>query len=237
MICHVLGYCGGAYLADKACPGYLVEWEEGSILLDMGSGVLGKLDEINRINEIKNIYISHFHYDHYGDLGVMIHHRLINRVLGKTKEMLNIYCPPEEPFFSLYNEENVAMTIPVLGEELTIEGARLNFWETNHSKLCYACRIEYGGKRLVYTADTGYSEELVSFAKNAELLITECSIPSRFPKQDGHMRPDQVSELVRKSKAQQVLVTHLPFYERIVKDEFFADVPLFMAKNHLALQI
>ena len=236
---QVLGYYGGTYLSDGACSGYLVSWDQNQILLDMGSGVLGQLQKVMDPNQLDAVYISHFHYDHYSDLGVFIHHRKIERALGKTDRDLHIFAPYHNYYFEKFGKEDF-ITLHRLepGIELHDGEAKIQCLRTAHPLECYACKIIVSGKTLVYTADSGYTDTLVDFAKDADLLIAECSLPMSQDYQEGHMRVDEVKRLAKESQVKKLLVSHLPVYETISKEEFDdLDMPVIFPKPGRRIQI
>ena len=64
----VLGKYGPYAPAHGATSGYLLENGGKNLLLDMGSGVLARLQEFIVPEQLDGIIISHVHYDHINDL-------------------------------------------------------------------------------------------------------------------------------------------------------------------------
>ena len=60
---HVLGCHGPWPCANGATSGYLMEHEGKYILVDCGSGVLGKLMAICDPAKLEGILLSHLHFD------------------------------------------------------------------------------------------------------------------------------------------------------------------------------
>jgi len=72
-------------------------------------------------------------------------------------------------------------------------------------------RIESGGKSLVYTADTGWYDELVDLAKDADLLLCETSLYNRyFGWVDGHLTAGEAGKLASRAGVKKMVLTHLP---------------------------
>ena len=65
---RVLGKSPAWQDAGGACSGYLVEDEGARVLLDCGSGVLGKLRAVVDYADIDAVVVSHLHADHILDL-------------------------------------------------------------------------------------------------------------------------------------------------------------------------
>jgi len=66
------------------------------------------------------------------------------------------------------------------------------------------------GSVLVYTSDTGYSEELAEFAAGATMLLMECSFYKNKPVKT-HLELTDAMELARKSAPQMLVLSHLYF--------------------------
>ena len=61
--------CSGSYPgSDAACSAYLVEHDGFRLLLDLGNGSLGTLQNHLDPREIDALYLSHLHGDHWLDL-------------------------------------------------------------------------------------------------------------------------------------------------------------------------
>jgi ribonuclease BN (tRNA processing enzyme) len=72
-------------------------------------------------------------------------------------------------------------------------------------------RIESGGKAVIYTADTGWYDELVEFASGADLLLCESSLYNRyFGWVDGHLTAGEAGKLAFQAGVKKMLLTHLP---------------------------
>lgn len=95
---------------------------------------------------------------------------------------------------------------------LRIAGADISFMPVEHTIPCHAVRIHYEGKILAYITDTVYFEGLADFAKDADLLICGAAIcpGSTHTTGRGHMDARQAGTLARKSRAKNLVLTHLP---------------------------
>ncbi|WEG12019.1 MBL fold metallo-hydrolase [Pullulanibacillus sp. KACC 23026] len=211
----VVGFWGGFPGKDEATSGYLLEADGFSLLLDCGSGVLSKLQHFTEIENLDALWLSHYHHDHIADLGPLYFARLIKGQLQDKKGPFPIYGHTlDQEGFQLLTNEEVTKGVAYEGTDtLTIGPFQLTFVKTIHPAPCYAARITYNEKVIVYTADTAIFPELYSFAEGADLLIAECSL---YEGQDGaafgHMTSAEVAELAEKAKVKDVLLTHLPHY-------------------------
>ena len=213
MRCTVIGCWGGCSPVNEACSGYLLEQDSFYLLLDCGSGVLSVLQNVIELKDLNHILLSHFHFDHYSDAGSALYARLIETRLGLTDQPLCFYGPDDPALSGLtwlpYSEAEVITE----QSELQIGPFRCTFIKTRHPVTCLAMKIESGGAVLVYTADTAYFEGLADFCRNADLLISECSL---YAPQDGgpagHLNGEQAGQLAQEAGVRQLMISHLPLY-------------------------
>lgn len=68
------------------------------------------------------------------------------------------------------------------------------------------------GRKIVYTGDTTFSEEVVNLAANADLLIHECTFDDELldrALEDGHSTPSQAARAAREGDVQRLVLTHI----------------------------
>lgn len=212
---NVIGPWGGYPKVNEASTGYLLEHNGFHLLIDCGSGVLSKLQTIIQPEMLDAVIISHYHADHIADIGVLQHARLIKGFLGGGLECLPIYGHPFNSHeLSKCTYKDITKGIAYQPDEVLEVGPfAIRFLRTNHPVDCFGMRIEVEGRSLIYTADTSFKEEFVSFSKEADVLLSECNF---YGHQDGtnagHMTSYDVGELANKANVKQVIMTHLPHY-------------------------
>lgn len=214
MECRVIGMWGGFPKKNGPCSGYLIQHEGFSLLIDCGSGVLSELQNYIDLNEINHVILTHYHYDHFSDIGAYLFSRLVNTQLGRADEELSVFGPADEGMqqqvedvtysrFTSFNEKS----------QLEIGPFTCTFMRNIHPVETYSIKIVCDGKSIVFTSDTSFTEELVSFAANSDLLITECSLYEGMDGLvSGHMTSKDAGILAYQSKAKRVLLTHLPHF-------------------------
>ena len=87
---------------------------------------------------------------------------------------------------------------------LAVEAARMDHTVTD---LGYRFRAP-GGGCAVFTGDTGWSDALVELARDADLLVSECSGDEAHPA-PGHLTAPEVGRLAAAARVGQVVLTHL----------------------------
>ncbi|WP_277586805.1 MBL fold metallo-hydrolase [Psychrobacillus antarcticus] len=214
MQCRVIGMWGGFPKKNGPCSGYLIQHEGFSLLVDCGSGVLSELQNYIDLNDINHVILTHYHYDHFSDIGAYLFSRLVNTQLGRVDEELCVYGPADEAMqkqveaiahsrFDSFNEKS----------KLEIGPFSCTFMRNIHPVETYSIKIECDNKSMVFISDTCFTPELISFAANADLLITECSLYEGMNGEgSGHMTSEHAGILAAQSKAKKVLLTHLPHY-------------------------
>ncbi|MDH5447649.1 MAG: ribonuclease Z [Candidatus Bathyarchaeota archaeon] len=68
------------------------------------------------------------------------------------------------------------------------------------------------GRKIVYTGDSRSSKSLVELAKNADLLIHDCTFDDELAEraeEDGHSTPSQAAKTAKKAKAKRLILTHI----------------------------
>jgi ribonuclease BN (tRNA processing enzyme) len=205
---------GGFPKKNAACTGFLIQENDFSLLLDCGSGVVPLMQNYIDLNQLHHVLLSHYHYDHFSDLGVLLFSRLVNTQLKRTNQVLQIYGPDDELIRSRVEEVSFsAFKAYTEDSKLTIGPFQITFKKNQHPVEAYAIKIESSDKRLVFTSDTSFTEELIDFCQGVDLLVTECSLYDGMNgAQAGHMNAKEAGILAHRSQAKKVILSHLPHY-------------------------
>ncbi len=87
-----------------------------------------------------------------------------------------------------------------------------------HTAESVAYSVERGGRRIVYTGDTGVGEgfaELGEWAAGCDVLLCECSLPQDMAI-PTHLTPEQCGELAAAARPGLLALTHFyPPVERV----------------------
>jgi ribonuclease Z len=68
------------------------------------------------------------------------------------------------------------------------------------------------GRKIVYSGDTGQSENVVKLAENADLLIHEATFDDELTEravEDGHSTPSMAAETAKKAGVKRLFLTHI----------------------------
>ena len=237
----ILGSGTAAPIFDRNCAGYLLEINKKKLLFDSGSGTIRRLLEIRiKLFDIDNIFYTHLHNDHINDLGAII---WSNNYGGTRKMPLNLYGPKGfKKYFNVLLKKllrikklNFKINIHELkNSNIDIGNIEITTKQIMHSNTTksIAYRMENNGKVLVYAGDTGYCKETIEIAKNADILVTECSFPNS-KKSEGHLTPTLAGKIASEANAKHLVLSH--FYPEVLKTNIKKDCgKMFKGKITLA---
>ncbi len=218
----VLGSGTSVPHAGRSAAGYWLENESGRILLDISADAPHRIarEELDWVN-LDAIWISHFHLDHMGGLAPFLFGTRSAPQTQQRRQPLRIYGPVG--FVKILQAIDQANDYHLLEQPFPVElietqpGNEFEFlpgliaatFSTPHTRESLAIRLtDKSGSVLVYTSDTGYSEELVEFGKGATILLMECSFHKNKPIKT-HLELADAMRLARKCGPQMVVLSHL----------------------------
>lgn len=220
--------CSGSYPGPESpASSYLVEAEDGGrtwrVLLDLGSGALGRLHEFVDPLTIDAVFISHLHPDHYFDLSGFYVLRKYHPsgpqpripVYGPTgtaarvAEAYGLAKNPgmtEEFEFHEYDEQRTVTLGPLKFEMVPVA----------HPVESWAVRVTEGDRSFVYSGDTGPCEALVDLAKGTDLLLAEAAFREGENNPENlHMTGKEAAETALRAGVGRLVLTHIPpWYDR-----------------------
>lgn len=215
----VLGYWGGYPEAGEATSAYLLTSGKRHYLIDCGSGSIAQLFKYIRLKDLRTCFLSHFHFDHSADLGVLQYAYLMNSYHDKDAAHLTIYAPATpEANRQLYESVRGSTMRTIQSDDvIVVDDLTIRFLRTHHPVETLAMRFEgQGGESFVYTSDTSYFPELVSFARGANVLLAESSFYADAlddtAQAAGHLRSYEAARLAEAAGVQRLYLTHLPHH-------------------------
>ncbi|MGB0871878.1 MAG: MBL fold metallo-hydrolase [Solirubrobacterales bacterium] len=246
----VLGKSPSWQDAGGACTGYLVEDGGTSVLVDCGNGVFAKLRGVRDYTSTDAIVVSHMHSDHFFDLipyafALSYAPRQQPVPIARWKGVdppprPKLYLPPGG--LDVINRIVDAIDVPDLiensfavseydpGANLAIGPLELNFQAVPHYIPTWAIGLrDAANKRFVFGADFRPNDEIVDFAKDADLFAIESTLPR--PERDGdrgHLTPSEAGEHGWRAAVKQLLLTHIsdeldPLWAKSEAESTFGD--------------
>ena len=198
-----------------------VETGTQKIILDAGPGTMRRLLETgNEIFDITHIIFSHFHPDHTGEFVPFI---FANKYPNENRRKVPLTLIGGKGFKEFFN-----CLKNVYGEWIELSPGIVNILELDNKKACtldfqqfrldsipvnhrpesVAIKItSLNGYSLVYSGDTGFSQNLITLAFNTDLFICESAFPDNLEVQ-GHLTPSLAGEIATQAKVSFLVLTH-----------------------------
>ncbi len=206
----------------RAPPGIILKLDNYCLLFDSGPGTVHRMKKAGfSFNDIDILLYTHFHIDHIGDLPSFIFCTKYH--LAPREKPLKIIGPKgiKEFYFKL---------LEAYGEQLEVK-YKLTFKEmargrfitpdfsifsepVEHTRESIAYKVIKDNKTFVYSGDTDYCKGLIRLAKNADILILECSLPRKMK---GHLDPEHCGKIAAETNCKKLVLTH--FYPETNPDE------------------
>ncbi len=191
---RVLG-SAGAEFPDFRPPAFLID---DALLLD--AGTIGAVLTEEEQWRIRSIFITHAHLDHIRSIPALAD----NIIIKNLRHLVTVYAiepvidalrshllngiiwpdftllpSPEDPVLRyevITPGSPTTMGSPEHARRL-VDGHTLTAIEVNHTVPAVGYCVEKDGVRLVYTGDTGPTEEIWQVASGADAVIVEVSFP------------------------------------------------------------
>ncbi|HEY2853545.1 MAG TPA: MBL fold metallo-hydrolase [Gemmatimonadaceae bacterium] len=218
---------------ERSCAGYLYQADDVMLLLDCGSGVTRRLAELDEAwSVITHVALTHFHIDHHGDLPTLVFAWKYGQLPPRSAplQLIGPVGTAEllDRLATAYGDWLRAPGFPIgireiaPGEAIELSpSVRLSALKVPHTPESVAYSIEHGGRRVVYTGDTGPDEALGDWARGCDLLVCECSLPSSMAIKE-HLTPEQCAALAERAQPGHVVLTH--FYPPVERVDILAAI-------------
>lgn len=225
----VLG-SAGAELPDFRPPAFLLD---DQLLLDAGTigSVLSEEEQL----KIHTIFITHSHLDHIRSIPALADNIIIKNQLRTVSvissldvvaalkaHLFNDVIWPD--FTKIPSSENPVIKFEIISpyQECMVGDYSIKAIPVNHTVPTVGFCVESGGRRLVYTGDTGPTDEIWSYCSGIDALIVEVSFPDSMEELAQLTKHLTASMLVKELAKidvlpKRILITHPKpqYYERI----------------------
>lgn len=202
-----------------------------ALLCDLGSGTLRRMDGLGLpFGELDLVAVTHRHQDHIADLLPLIFALKNTPGLARGRPLTIVGYDglrrDIETLADIYGEWVLDPGFPVMVAEaretpivLEREHGRVEIeaQAVVHTPEAVGYRLTLSAGRrevtVAYTGDTEESDEAVALARDADLLIAECSVADglRVP---GHLTPRAAGRIAARAAARRLVVTH--FYPSVL---------------------
>ncbi len=200
--------------------GYMINANGTRILMEAGPALLAAMKRAGiAADEIDLILISHMHGDHFAGLPFLILEYLFETPLRKKLVIAGPRRLEQRTwtlFRTMYPSSDPAKVARKLkfvvledGKSVRIGRVRIDTIRVPHTQrdISLAFRIVAGGKSIVFSGDTGWTEELIPFSAGADLFLCECTyFQSRY---DFHLSYPQIAANRERFTARRMVLTHI----------------------------
>ena len=188
----------------------LIEANDYFIILDAGNG-LYKIDKYIKKEKPIYLFLSHFHLEHIIGLHILnkFNFKQGINICGQkgTKDILNTII--NKPFTIPFEKLPFPIKIYELPERINELPFLVKSKFLVHSSPCLGYRFELERKIIAYCPDTGICENAIELAKNADLLISECSLKSGQHYENWpHLNPEEAAKIAKEAKVKKLVLTH-----------------------------
>ncbi|HVQ40420.1 MAG TPA: MBL fold metallo-hydrolase [Pyrinomonadaceae bacterium] len=209
---------------SRTSAAHWLETENGSLLLDLSADAPHRMaaEQLDWVN-LDAIWISHFHLDHLGGLAPFLFATRVAPQMQRRQKPLTIFGPKRlqqllETIDQINDYKLFKQPFPLKLVEVEpgasfaiLPGLDATTFSTPHTTESLAIRLtEKTGTSIVYTSDTGYSDDLIEFARAATLLLMECSFFKNKPV-ITHLELTEAMHIAEKCNPQKVVLSHLYF--------------------------
>jgi ribonuclease Z len=223
---------------DRYGASTLVEAGKENLIFDCGRCTLQRLFETGTVlKQANKLFLTHLHSDHTVGIPDLW---LTPWIYGRWNEPFYVWGPAGtrnmmtklqeafdfdihiRPVHDLLSPEGAKIVPHEIDQGVVYEnnGVKITAFEVDHRPIqpSYGYRIDYEGKAVVLSGDTAYSENLIKFAKNVDLLIhnvgaadeEELRASERYRNiMTLHTSPEEAAEVFTRANPKLSVYTHM----------------------------
>lgn len=206
---------------QRQCAGYLLEYAGFRVLVDSGSGTIGRLMAIGLpVHALDAVVYTHLHLDHTGDLFPLLFSLRNSMGFVRTRD-LPIYGPPGfaafyDHLFQLYGKWVVSDRYRLPVTELGADGPhpiplgplQLSAIPMRHTPNSMGYRFQAPDSRVIaFTGDADDSPTLLPLFDRASIVVVDCSTPDDV-KLEGHLSPTPIGIAAGEAQPKMLLLSH-----------------------------
>ena len=228
----------------RRMSGYFIETPESALLLDCGPTVLEAFRSLRlSAASLDMVFLSHLHGDHFGGMPFLFLHYMY--IEPRTQPLRIAGSPGTESrvrsLFELTYTDTAAEGLPfdlsfidaVPYAAIETKDIRITPFPVPHqaSPQSLGCEIIAGGQKIVYSGDSGWTEELPARTQGADIFLCECTF---FESRSGtHLDYPRIMENRDRFGAKRILLTHLG--QEVLERQ--CEVDLDMASDGLVIEL
>lgn len=213
----VIGCAGSFPSAASPASCYLVEHEGHRIVLDLGNGSFGALQQYVDVTwpgALDAVVLSHCHIDHCADLGSLYVQR--HYAPEPATERLLVLGPSDarSRAVAIYGKTDEAGLdhqfdfVPFAREPVSVGPFTIHAARAAHPVESYCVRVTADGRSLTYSGDTGPTPRLVELARGTDVALFEASFVGEGNPGGMHLSGADAGRAATAAGAGRLVLTH-----------------------------
>ncbi len=214
----ILGSGSAHARADRGQAGYVIREGDTQLVVDLGSGTLGRLCRAGlRAADTDAICLTHAHPDHVSDLVAFLFE--MKHTSDRRRETLVIHAPPTFRFvfdalmqgFGQYciGERYDVDVNEIETDSFTVGALALRAFPVQHPVPAIGLSVTGpDGRTLALTGDTGPFPELADEIRGADVLVADCTLGGDRDEL-GHLNAYQAGRLAAGAEVRTLVLSHL----------------------------
>lgn len=268
----LLGTGGPSPSIERFGPSTVIETQGRYFVFDAGRGTSIRLQQAGiPLDKIEHVFLTHLHSDHITGLSDL----WLSSWIWQRQHKMQLFGPEGTKDFSQHLEQAFAEDIRLrslnsgLNEDHSHTivkesaadnivvyqnlGIKITAFHVNHGlvKQAYGYKFESAGRKIIISGDTSYSENLITHAKNADILIHEIAAASNILLKNNrrlkkimayHTNPKALALVLKKTQAKHTILNHVLLFG-VTENDVLAVLsenhkrPLYIGKDLLKIAI
>ncbi|WP_237706828.1 MBL fold metallo-hydrolase [Kribbella flavida] len=194
---------------DRACAGFLLEYDGFKVVLDLGYAALPQLLKHCPDGEVDAVVVTHQHPDHCVDVSALARVRYYQ---ARDAAPIPLYCPPGvlDVLRALEPRPDPATVFAVrdLADAGEIGPFRLETALLPHYITNLGVRLSAPGVTVAYTGDSGPSDLLAGLAAGSDLFVADATLQGEPPATEPRYVMTAAEAAAGATGAKRLLLTH-----------------------------
>ena len=218
----------------------VIRFDETTLMVDCGSGVLNALEDLNNVNEL-HLFITHSHIDHIDGMVSLLPAfkdkklHIYSKSYGDVTVEDSLNRITSQSLWPIKADAYKNVIFHNIDGEFELNGITVSNMDSNHTDGCTLFRFRNIDDDITTAFDfchlNGYDSKLIEFAKGTKTLIYDgCLSEKELSERPdwGHSTPEAGAKIGETLGVEQLYITHhgvrdddtLSEWERNLKDKY-----------------